>query len=108
MIKDWFLFLVIGRVIIFFLQRFPFSKLWVVGKLFREGEFFGDLLACDLCLGLYIFGFFSWVLNIDFLVLMGFHHVVFISELVTGAISSLVTWLIRNGWQSEFSTIEMK
>ena len=102
MIVDFLVFLAIGRVAIYFLQKFPFSKLGFIGKLFREGEFFGELFRCDICLGFWVYTLLSAVTGIVIADIM-----VVISQVITGMVASLIVHLIRVGWQTEFAIIEV-
>jgi hypothetical protein len=43
----------LGKLIIYLAQKFPFTSLPLVGKLWEEQRFFGKLFGCDLCLGVW-------------------------------------------------------
>jgi hypothetical protein len=86
----------------FFLQKFPFSKVGIIGKFFREGEFFGDLVKCPLCLGVWVYTVLSALSGIVVL-----NMLVGVDQIVTGMVSSLVMHLICVGWQTEFAVIEV-
>lgn len=101
----YFIYALIGRTCIFFLQRFPFSKLPGVGRMFRSGGFLHDLFACDLCLGVWVYTILAFFFSIN--LLEGYFYYPVISELITGSVTSLLVFLIRAGWQSEFGVIEV-
>lgn len=101
----YFIYAIVGRICVFFLQKFPFSKLPLLGKLFREGGFLHDLFACDLCLGVWVYTILAFFFSVNFL--DGYFYCPVISELITGAVTSLLVFLVRAGWQSEFSVIEV-
>lgn len=94
----------IGRICIFLLQKFPFHKLPIVGKYAKEGGFLYDLLACDLCLGVWVYVFFSAIFRLNLLD----SYIPVMSELVTGGTISFIVWLAVRGYQSQFSIIEVK
>lgn len=96
----------IGRICIFFLQKFPFSKLPVVGNWFNEGGFLYDLFHCDLCLGVWVFTFLAWAFKLN--LLQPIFYMPIISELITGATTSFLVHLIRVGFEAQFSVIEVK
>jgi hypothetical protein len=95
---------IIGRICVFFLQKFPFVKLPWVGKWFEDGGFLFDLFHCDLCLGTWVFTFFAVAMQLNLLDV----YIPGVSELVTGAIISLIVWLVRIGWQTQFGIIEVR
>lgn len=98
---------VLGRVAIFFLQRFPVAKLPIVGKYFAEDGALYELWSCDLCLGWYVFTLFAFMMQID-LMEGWFAYLPLVSEGLTGAITSLIVHLVRVGWQTNYSETVIK
>lgn len=96
----------IGRICIFFLQKFPFSKLPILGSWFNERGFLYELFQCDLCLGVWVFTFLAWAFKLN--LLQPIFYMPFVSELLTGATMSLIVHLIRVGFETQFSVIEVK
>jgi hypothetical protein len=101
----FFVLCLIGRLCIFLLQKFPFWKLPVIGKLWKEGGFLHDLFACDLCLGVWVYTVLACFSDVN--LTMELFYVPFISEFVTGGIISFLIHLVRVGYQAEFSIIEV-
>lgn len=101
MILKLICFLSIGRLTIFTLQKFPFRKL---SKTFLEGKFLGDLIACDLCLGVWVFMFLSFIFGIDLIqwILGDGVGLIVINQVLTGAIASFVVHVFKVGWTTEF------
>lgn len=100
-LSDWFIYLVIGRLLIYLWQQFPLPG-------FLENIKTIDYLHhCDLCSGVWVYGVLSFVMAVDVLQALGFWYVPFISELVTGAVTSFVMHLLRLGWNARFQRIEV-
>jgi hypothetical protein len=104
MILNFLVYAAIGRVCIFFLQRFPFERLPKIGGWWLRGGSLHDLWFCSLCLGVWVYTPLAYLMQID---LMGgwFPHIPGITELLTGAVTSLLAFLIQVGWQTEFGEI---
>lgn len=101
-------FLLIGRLTIFFLQKFPFQKVPIIGRYFQDGGFLQELFSCDLCLGVYLFAALGYILHLDFIRdIFGTYLVVF-NEVMTGMIASFVVHIFRIGWESKFGMIVME
>ncbi len=97
-----FFYIAIGKLSIYFIQIFPPAQF-----LFRW-KYLEKLLTCDLCLGVYVFGVFAWLLHIDLITLLGFSYIPFISELITGAITSFIVHIFSIGWKDKFGVFEVK
>lgn len=95
----------VGRLCIFFLQKFPWSKLPLIGRYWQPGGFLHELFACDLCLGVYVYTFWAAFFQVDLLGTL--FYLPFASELVTGATTSLLVHLARIGFAAEYSVIRM-
>jgi len=87
----------VGKIIIFLLQKFPKHTLPIIGKLFREGKFLDDLFSCGLCLGFWVFSGLAFLLDVN---LVG--EFLF-SEFITGAVTTFVVWVFSEGWHSLFT-----
>lgn len=96
---DGLIYLVAGKLIIFFFQSFPLPT-----KL-EEHWFFGKLHKCDLCSGVYIFSILAFFLKIDLLGPLGFWYIPFISEIITGMSASFVMHLLTLGWKEKFNSV---
>lgn len=95
-----------GRICIFFLQKFPFAKLLWIGPLWQPGGMLYDLWSCDLCLGTWVFTFLSAFFGLN---LLGeYFYMPFLSELLTGAATSLLVHLLRLGFEAKFSVIRIE
>jgi hypothetical protein len=102
---DFVIFALVGKIILFLLQKFPKRKLPFIGTLFADGRFLDELFACDLCLGVYVYGFLSFLLGYDLLSEVGFSYVPIVSEIITGAIASFVVHIFSVGWNSKFQNL---
>jgi len=101
----YFTYALIGNVCIFFLQKFPFEKLPYIGAVWKKGGFLHDLFVCDLCLGVWVYTFLAVFFSINVLETLFYTPV--LSQLITGATTSLLAHLVRLGWQTKFSIIEV-
>jgi hypothetical protein len=104
-ILSYFLFLSVGRLCIFLLQKFPFYKFKFLKGLFLEGGFLHDLFACDLCLGVWVFTILSAFFRLN--LLEDYFYIPVVSEFITGGITSFIAHLIRSGYQAQYSVIEV-
>lgn len=102
MIK-FLVYLGLGKLIIFLLQKFPFGKIYVVGKLFAEGKFLNELFGCDLCLGVWVYSILAYLLQVNFFQELGYTPIIF--ECITGGFASFVMHIFSLGWNTKFQTI---
>jgi hypothetical protein len=95
-------FLLVGRLLVFILQEFPFHKIFPA--LFGEGKFLKQLLDCPLCLGVWVYWFFSILLDIDFIYQMFYIEIPILNNLITGVIASFIVYIFCLGWFVRFGT----
>jgi amino acid transporter len=88
----------VGKIIIFLLQKFPKHKLPIIGKLFREGKFLEELFSCSLCLGFWIYSGLAYILDVN--LIGGFF--------ITGAVTTFAVWVFSEGWHSLFSEYKLE
>jgi hypothetical protein len=100
MIFDFVIFALVGRIILFLLQKFPKSKFPFIGKLFREGKLLDELFSCDLCLGFWIYFGLAFVFEIDFGI-----SVPILSEFIIGAVTTFVVHVFSVGWNAKFQNL---
>lgn len=96
MTVSYLLFMGIGKAMIYLGMKFP---------LFSESryEFVRRLFECDLCLGVWIYTILSFVMGV--VLFRDLFYVLFVSELITGGITSIIMHLLGLGWSAKFSTI---
>jgi hypothetical protein len=97
------IFALIGKLLIFLLQKFPKHSLPIIGRLFREGKLLDDLFSCDLCLGFWLYSGLAFIINVD--VTGELFYVPILSEFITGAIVSFIMHLISAGWNAQYQNI---
>ena len=100
-------FLLVGRLAVFVLQKFPFRKTFI-GKHFREGKFLERLFSCDLCLGVWVYAALGYFLRIDLVAELFSVHVIVLNEIITGTIASFLVHVFSIGWNTKFGVIEVK
>ena len=100
------LYLLLGKLLIFTLQKFPFYKLPFIHSLFLEGKLLSKLFECDFCLGCWIYFFLALVCKINFFQELGYIPIIF--EFFTGIASSFVMYLLSAGWSAKFQILEIK
>jgi hypothetical protein len=96
---------VVGRIIIFVLQKASHSYL----SLLPENKFRGfltELFGCDLCLGVWIYTFGAWFLNVNVLYEYVYNPV--LSGITTGIITSFLIWLMVSGISAKFQIVWVK
>lgn len=95
----------LGKLLVFILQKFPFTKLPLIGKLF-EGEFLKNLFSCDLCLGVWVYWILAILLRVN--ILDTFEYIPVFSEFCTAVFMSFVVWLISEGWNTKFRIVHIE
>ncbi len=88
----------VGKIIIFLLQKFPKHKLPFIGKLFREGKFLEELFSCSLCLGFWIYSGLAYLLDVK---VVG-------EFFITGAVTTFVVWVFSEGWHTLFTEYKIE
>jgi hypothetical protein len=94
-VKDYFIFLVFGKVAIFFLQTFPPLK-----KI--KWKFLQEMLECDLCTGFWAYTALCFTFNVNLV-----PEFPIVSQVLTGAFSSLLMHIISIGWKEKWSVINI-
>jgi hypothetical protein len=95
---DLVVFLGTGKVLLFLIQKFPWSKLPFIGKLFSEGKFLEQLLSCDLCAGFWLYSTLAFIYDVNLITEL--KYVFVISNILTGALSTFIVHLLSAGWKS--------
>lgn len=95
----------LGKLIIFLAQAFPFHHLPVIGKMWSDDKFLGELFACDLCLGVWVYWLLAILLSVNLFEEFGYVPIVF--EFITGATISFIMHLVTIGWRDKFSTYKI-
>jgi hypothetical protein len=98
------LFFAIGRLIIFFIQKFISDN--VPEKYLIRYGYFARLFGCDLCLGFWVYTILAYIMKIQ--VLYVINYVPIFSEVLTGMISSFIMHIFRLGWNTKFQVYEVK
>lgn len=107
MLLQLVVFLLVGRLVIFVLQKFPFQKVPFIGRLFEEGKFLEQLFACSFCLGCWAYAILGHVFSVDIVVELFGVYIVAFNEILTGVIASFVVYIFGIGWQTRFGIIEV-
>lgn len=94
--KEWIMFALVGKLLMFVVRKFPPVR-DVKNKFLRE------LIDCDLCLGVWTYTILSFITDYIF----EYTSVPIIEQLITGAGTSFLVFLIVLGYQSQFSVIEV-
>lgn len=105
MILNFLVFALTGKIIVFLFQKFPKSKLPFIGKLFLDGGLLEELFSCDLCLGVWVYSFLSFLLEHTLLEEFGFPYVLIVDEIITGMVVSFLVHIFSLGWNSKFQNI---
>jgi hypothetical protein len=94
------IYLLIGKLLIYTLQKYPFSDFFP--DLFREGAFLKKLFDCDFCLGFWVYFVLTFVFGMNFF--YEYFYIVLVSEVLTGITASFVMHLLSIGWKDKFGT----
>lgn len=90
MILNFFIYAFVGGIAQFFLRKFPLT-----------GKILNKIIPCNLCLGVWIYTFFAFVMKQN--ILDNMLNLPIIGYIMTGAITSFIVWLFVIGWKSEFT-----
>ena len=93
LLSNWLIYMAVGKVMIFLWQELPLPK------------FFGKLHTCDLCAGVWIYGFLSFFMGLSLLEVFGFNYVPVVSELVTGGVISFIIHIFFIGIKERFNNV---
>lgn len=94
---EFLIYATVGKLVIFFAQKFPyFAK--------SKVEFIRKLFECDLCLGFWVYGLLSALLHVRLFEDV-YPYVPVASEMTTGMVVSFAIHLISIGWKEKFSTV---
>lgn len=96
---DWIIFAVVGKLIIYFWQKFPLPQA------LSKRKFIVDLHDCALCSGVWVYTGLSFLLRVNVFEEFGLGYVLFLSELVTGCAISYVVHLINVGFTEYHTTV---
>jgi hypothetical protein len=99
----YFIYALLGRLIIYLIQSFP-----LIGYLSSLGKPLEKLFGCDLCLGVWVYWFLAWILNINIFNLWFPSINTVFAYFLTGAVTSFIMYLIALGWKDQFSILEIK
>ena len=92
------LFLLIGKLLIYLGMKFPpLSE--------SRFEFVKRLWECQECSGVWVYTFLSFVMGE--VLFVEYFYFPFVSELITGGISSFIVHLISLGWREKFTVVEL-
>lgn len=99
MITKTFAFLLIGRLLIFYVQKAPYLNF------LKKWAFWKELLECDLCLGWWVY--FGLSIGMREVWLNDIFLIPVFSEFITASIASFVMWLIADGWNNKFRELNV-
>ncbi len=96
--SSWLGYLVLGKVLIYLWQKFPFPKGYKI---------ISGLHECDLCSGVWIYFFAALLFRMDLLNLFGLPYYPILNEGITGGVISFVVHIFSVGWKTKFDSGEV-
>jgi hypothetical protein len=96
MTVSYLLYILFGRLIIYFGMQFP-------PLAESRFEFVKRLFSCDLCLGGWVFTGLSFVMGES--IFRDYLYVPFVSEVGTGLFTALLVHLLVLGWKAKFDIL---
>lgn len=93
----WLIYVLVGKLFIFLGMAFPLPQFL---QKIKTIEYWHN---CDLCFGVWLYGFLAYFMKMDLLSVVGFWHIPFISELVTGGVVSFIVHIWSIGWRDKFA-----
>lgn len=99
MTSSFLVYVIVGKILMYFSMKFARDNGITKG-------FIGRLLACGQCWGFWLYSLLSLLLGERLFI--EFFYVPFISEVITGGITSLIVHLITLGWREQFEVITIE
>jgi len=94
---SWVLYAGIGKIGLFLWMKFPLPE-----KI-EKNKFIKNLHECGLCSGTWLYPALALFMKVDLLSELGFWYIPFLSEVVTGVVTTFVVHLISLGWNEQFN-----
>lgn len=94
------LYILIGKLIIFLAQKFPFQNIYFIGRLFKEGRFLRQLFDCDLCLGTWVYPILNFAFGVD--LFYEYFEIPILNVVLTGMAVSFLMHIFSLGWNAKF------
>jgi hypothetical protein len=94
-------YVLIGKLSIYLIQKFPLTD-----YLSSKWKPLEQLFSCDLCLGVWVYWFYSHLFRLNFM--QEWFYIPVLCELLTGAITSFVIFIFSLGWKDAFGVFEVK
>jgi hypothetical protein len=91
------LYMAVGKLLIWTLQRFFFDNKFKV-------KFLERLFECDLCLGTWVYIAIALAFHVV-LLKDAFSYYPVLSEIITGVLSSFIMHILSIGWREKFYTV---
>jgi hypothetical protein len=91
MTAGYLLFLLSGRLLIFFGNKFIKDN--------TKNKFINNLLSCNLCSGFWIYSLLSWATGY-YVFTDWISYVPAVSEIIAGSFSAYLVYLVENGWRA--------
>jgi len=104
---DYLIYIFIGRLLVFYSQEFPFTRLSFIGVLWEEGKFLNTMFSCDLCLGVWVYTLLAILFDINFFGTIMIARTEIIGWFLTGASTSFLVHMFLLGWKIKFGIIEL-
>jgi len=100
----WFLLVVLfGRLTIYLAQKFPLPEV------LRRYNGIVEWHSCILCMGVWVYTILSWIFRVDLLSTafyeLGTIYVPFVSEFLTGALTSWLMYIFEIGFKERYLSI---
>lgn len=99
MILKFLVVLAVGKLASFILRKFP-----LVTYIADKNKYTRELVACDLCFGVWIYTVLLWIAKIN---IVDFLYIPILSEFLSGAVASFLVWLFVIGWKETFGIFEV-
>ena len=97
MLSGFFLVLVLGKISMYTIDKFPLTI-----KIKNRSQFLDELFSCDFCLGVWTYTVLFWLTGVWFENLL---FIPILSPLLIGTFASFLVHLISLGWRTKFEVI---
>jgi hypothetical protein len=101
------IYVLIGRLVIFLAQEFPFKRIPFIGNAWQEGEFLQEMFSCDLCLGVWIYTLLAILFDMNLFGIIMIAKMDIIGWFLTGAATSFIMHVFLLGWKIKFGIVEL-
>lgn len=99
-VLEFLAFAGLGKILMYVFRKFPLVR-------DIQGNFWKELIDCDLCLGVWMYIGLARLLSFD-IYYYYFSYPDILGYLFTGITTSFLTWIFVTGWNANFQIVHLE